>query len=526
MVSSHKESAASGEYPGETETRARSLTRAIAAAEQWISSHTAVCAFVCAVLYLAGSVFWDMRRPLWNDEIFTRYVAHIKNPAGVFQALAGGADNQPLPYNLANHYLQQVLGDNSLAIRALSTAGFGVFCFCIYLFVRRRAGVVCAFGAALLPLASRTVYYATEGRPYGVELGFCGLILVCWQAAAEFRHRTFAITGLALAVAGAVSCHYMAVLFLVPIGLGELVRTGARRRIDAPVWIALFAGAASILVSLAPIRAALLYAGGFWSPANLRNFLDSYGALIGPRVAPFAVVGLAGLVIGFRRADNTVSGVPLYERCMLIAVALLPCLQAAIGPFTHTIVPRYTIGMIAGLAVLTSLGFSWIRKWAPWAPAILAIGMFGLFAIHEFSYVALMPVPSPVLKPVVLATASTGLPVVAGDPHLYLEEQVRLDKGLNDRLWFIADPDEMLRVSGSNTAELGLVKLQPWAPINIARPEQFVARHPSFFLVMHDFYGQPWLIPWLLNRGASVRAAALSGPLFVFRVDTDTRQEP
>jgi ABC-type Co2+ transport system permease subunit len=85
------------------------------------------------------------------------------------------------------------LGLDEVTARLPAIVGFWAFCLCLYEFVRRRKGVVFGFVALLLPVVTEAYTYALDARAYGPLLGFCGIALVAWQAAAEDRRRVPAL---------------------------------------------------------------------------------------------------------------------------------------------------------------------------------------------------------------------------------------------------------------------------------------------------------------------------------------------
>lgn len=58
------------------------------------------------------------------DEIFTRYIARLSAPGGIWDALSVATDNQPFPFYLVTHFSQGLLGDYPFAIRIPETLGF------------------------------------------------------------------------------------------------------------------------------------------------------------------------------------------------------------------------------------------------------------------------------------------------------------------------------------------------------------------------------------------------------------------
>src|SRR5206468_3466418 len=107
------------------------------------------------------------------------------------------------------------------AVRLPEILAYLVFLLCMYVFVARRTNEVYGLFAMIVPTLTAAGYYASEARAYALVLAFASLALLCWQAAAEGRHRRAAVVGLALALALATSAHYYAVLVVGPLALGE-----------------------------------------------------------------------------------------------------------------------------------------------------------------------------------------------------------------------------------------------------------------------------------------------------------------
>src|SRR5204863_4848835 len=136
---------------------------------------------------------------------------------------------------------------------------------CVFAFVARRASPLYGLVAALFPIATSAYGYAYEARAYGLVLGFTASALLCWQVAAEGGHRRLlAAVGTGASLIGAVATHYYAVLVVIPLAAGELVRWRQRDRVD---WLT--AGAIGLafapLVAFGPlIRDASNYSTTFW----------------------------------------------------------------------------------------------------------------------------------------------------------------------------------------------------------------------------------------------------------------------
>jgi hypothetical protein len=106
------------------------------------------------------------------------------------------------------------------------------------------------------PLVTTAYFYAYEARPHGIVLGFCGIVLVCWQAATDrFDRRFWPLLGLGGGLVCALLMHSYAALLFVPVGLGELTRSVRLRRIDWKVWLTIAISSLTILVSALLFRA-------------------------------------------------------------------------------------------------------------------------------------------------------------------------------------------------------------------------------------------------------------------------------
>src|SRR4051794_11209961 len=115
-------------------------------------SHRLLVIPVVALMVCTGLI--AVRAPLWFDEIFTFTVANQPGLQGVWTALVNGAENNaPLDYVLRHLSLSLPI-QTELALRLPSLISFAVFCSCMYVFVRRRAGWMAGLCAFTIPLAT------------------------------------------------------------------------------------------------------------------------------------------------------------------------------------------------------------------------------------------------------------------------------------------------------------------------------------------------------------------------------------
>ena len=141
--------------------------------------------FLFTLIFFACSIVRDLRTTMWFDELFTLYLAKLGSP----QEIIAFNDASPPLYPIIVHWLLPIIGNDALALRLPATLGYCAMMVCLWAFCRRRLPAAFAFAATLLTF-ERGLYFATEGRAYGLVLGCAAGALLCWQMAAEGRRRS------------------------------------------------------------------------------------------------------------------------------------------------------------------------------------------------------------------------------------------------------------------------------------------------------------------------------------------------
>lgn len=198
------------------------------AVERFLEQHKLEVVLVISVIYFVGTAFRARSRPFWTDEILTLAAAGQPDFSATLKA-ARMIDAMPPFTHLILHLVNGLFGTGEVVSRIPGMIGFWVLCLSLFGFAIRRVGMFFALTALLLPFATDSYGYSFEARCYGVLLGFGGLALFCWQSAAAGRKRPLALTGLALAIAGATLSHYYAVLILL-----NSITIGRRRNAPHP----------------------------------------------------------------------------------------------------------------------------------------------------------------------------------------------------------------------------------------------------------------------------------------------------
>jgi hypothetical protein len=224
-------------------------------ASEWLAGKSSAYAWQAVGIFvvLVGfvSVVRSLRTTMWVDEFYTYFTSHQASAGEVVKASLEGCDGAPPMYALLTRALHPVLGGGVMNLRFPATLGFCLMCGCVFAFVYRRLPALYAWVAMLFACDS-VLYFATEGRAYGLVLGLIALSLVCWQAAAEGKHRPRAFALFVFCMWAATALHYYAILLLIPLFAAEVVRWIIAKRLDVPM-IVTFALVPLVLIPPIPL---------------------------------------------------------------------------------------------------------------------------------------------------------------------------------------------------------------------------------------------------------------------------------
>jgi hypothetical protein len=311
--------------------------------------------------YFCDTYFRASRKLFWFDELFTVYVSRLPDLRSQWDVLKAGVDfNPPMLYALTK-FVNSLLDDSPISTRLPEIVGFWIFCLCLYRFVSLRSSALGGLISMLFPIVTLAYWYAYEARPYAIELGFCGVALICWQCAADRASKRLGwLLGLGGALAGVLLTHGYAFLVFVPIVLGELARTVTRRRVDWPVWVTIMISSGTLIV-LIPMSLALrsILIPVTVNHASLAGLVTNYISYLKP--AAYVVIGWLILMCVEPTKAPTPSAVPagqprLYEKVALLVFLAIPALQCLVAKLTGAPpIARYSICWIAGPAALLGL---------------------------------------------------------------------------------------------------------------------------------------------------------------------------
>jgi hypothetical protein len=367
--------------------------------------------------YFSVTIYRAQHRLFWFDEIFTFYIARLPNIASIWNVCTHGVDfNPPLLY-LLTRWSQGIFGATELGTRMPEVVGFWVFCLCLYRFVSLRANGLAGFIAFLLPLTTGGYWYAYDARSHGLVLGFFGLALISWQAAATRGPRRWAsVAGLATSLSSAALCHCYAFLLFIPLGCGELARTIVRKRFDAAVWGALVLPAVVSVATVLPLVRSVTHAFGTSRP-GLNDLWTGWdlslpaGFARGPTILVLerseriltqwfsvllvALIGgsaLSLLSLSVKRKDvSTGWSFTSYETVALLAALFTPVIAFVSARLAHTpLNGRYSLTVVAGIACL--VGAACKRSTAGVVVlAMTVLLIMGQFAVFYFGNTVIEP---------------------------------------------------------------------------------------------------------------------------------------
>ena len=369
------------------ESRAAALERFVERHQFWILA-------AWTLVYFAGTMLRARAKPFWYDEILTLLEARQPTLHAAMHAL-GNVDWMPPASHFTFYWTAKLIGSGEVAFRIPVMIAFWVFCICLYLFARRRVGVLFALTAMLLPYASAFQSYSYEARTYAFLLGFSGIALFCWQSAVEGLNRRWSLFGLAAALAGAIAYQYWAVLIYLPLGAAEAYRSLRRRRVDWPVWGAFAAGGASLIAFL-PL---ILHGVKTWRSysgmrAHFHSYLTTYEIAFRVYFAfliPAALLLAAWFLFGGHKAKpegTREARIPEHEWLAALILLFLPVVAVSIALIVppHSYSPRYAAPAVAGYALLIAFVA------ARWAGPRSAVGLAcTLAALAPFAYLMATP---------------------------------------------------------------------------------------------------------------------------------------
>ena len=459
---------------------------------------------VLSIVYFTATSVLAIRKPMWNDELFTYFIAQAPTLSGIWAALLTGADQSPFPFYVLTRWSMALFGVNEWALRLPEMIGVWGAGICLFHIVRHRSSSMYGFVAMIFLFGTGAHFYSYEARPYGLVLAFASASWLSWQIATERRIRWLPLWSLFGSLAAALCSHYYAVLLFIPLGIAELVRSYDRRRVDWAVWLAIGGALFPLIVLFPLIEKARTYAKGFWALPSWQSIPEAYSSLLMP--APLLlmfVLFFAGIVslVQVRRCDARASvdvpAIPDHEVAAVLGYVLFPVIGVAVAMLvTGAFVPRYTLPTVLGVSVLvawTSARFLHAGR-ALIGAFVLVLSCGGFVMLWARSVPATPETVLGQMYAIVRSETETDLPVVVADPHNFMRMSHYAPRDLSSRFVYLADSDKSLKHLGHDTMDRGILDLRPWFHLNIQEAKPFRRTESRFLLYVHGGYlGGPWV---------------------------------
>jgi len=477
---------------------------------------------------------WYALRPLWFDELFTFYLSRLPRLDQLFRALP--ADGNPPLYYLLARVSMHIFGESELALRLPALVGFLGAALAVYWYIRRWRAAIFAFLGMLLLLSGPMASYGSEARSYSLMLGFTGLALVSWQAAAaRNRSRALPLLGVAAGIAGAVaSHHYGAVQVAVALVFGESVRIFEQRRLDIPLYCAAAAGLSMLVFTLPLVAAArhvmldyVKQSPVFWARPTLRAIF-SYRSMLPLWFVPaLLLLWLSTRVVDPPRetpATREACRIPAHEIAAAVGLALMvPIVIGLTSLTTGYYMDRYAIGAAMGIAILAGQLVPAIGRRSGQAGAVSALCVILLAADIAFHPVLASAFHGTAWRHAASATPDSLLsrapgtdPIVIASALEYSQDWWYAPTPLRTRIHYLSDPAFAVR-EPDFLPEVSLAADQQYLPSKVDRFQEFVASHRHFLVYAVGMPRLEWTVPRLTAASWSLEPIGREGDFTLYR---------
>jgi len=486
-------------------------------------------------IYAAVTLLLAEQKLLWSDEFFTLYLARLPELSTLWEALSTGGDQHPPLFYMMVRVSLWLFGENEIGLRIPSIIGFWVMCLSLYIFVARRTTPAYGLLAALVPAITQAYWYAYEARGYALMLGFTGLALVCWQAAAERRHRKWAVPALVMSLAAAVGSHYYAVLVTIPLAMGELVRTYSTRRINYWVWFA-FGGVLIPLLAFLPIiRSARGFSEHFWAKPKWIDLLSYPQSLLGWGITPLIICLVVIAVRMLLRPSEFDDETPRKDRQLpaaevVVAIGLLasPIVAMVLAKtVTSGFHLRYSLYSVEGWGILFAfVAYRLLSGRAAVGTAIVVTLQcwFMATALLSVGWEYRSRAGSQLMAKRLQAGPRADLPLVFGKNELWYRYTYYNHDGIAERAVYLADPDKSIQFIGHDTVDRCALTLEPWFKLPVEPYGAFIKTHEEFLVYTNLNSYWHWQTTGLLEDNLRLEVLARDGQQLLLLVSRPPRR--
>ncbi|MGI4758187.1 MAG: hypothetical protein ACRYGF_15230 [Janthinobacterium lividum] len=487
-----------------------------------------------SLLYAAVVVVLSSFKLLWLDELITLFIVRLGSAAAIWHALQLGADPNPPFSHLCVLLSRSIFGEGALALRLPAAVGYWVGLCSLFTYLKLRLSPIWALAGTCMSMAMAAFDYSFESRSYGIVYGLSMFSFLCWATAVQqdtpLPRRSLAIACMTLSLALGVCTNYFAILALIPIGIGELVRYFARHRIGGsasastlPVWSGLLASLLPLILFRRLIEQAIAqYSPYAWNHVSLQGLLDCYTETVESTLLPllllFSVAAVLLFVapitnsLGRHRSASYVQrfragsfGVPLHEAAAVLALMAYPVFAFAIASVHGGMLsPRFVLPVCLGFAVAGTIVIYRISGTNPRVAVALVCLCTAWFLARETyvaqSYARQRQSFANLVTSVDQATKTMPQDgaVAVPDPLIALPLEHYADASLRGRLVFPVDFAAVRRFRHDDSPEENLWAAKDLIPtLRVITLTQFEAKSGPFLIVAAE---GNWLLQELNER--------------------------
>jgi hypothetical protein len=467
----------------------------------------ALLLFFFTVVYFVGAILKARGKPLWFDEVLTTTIAELPRLSSIWTALSEGVQVDPPLNYLFVRAARTAIGSEEVVTRLPAMIGFWVFCLCLFRFTLRRTGTYYALSTMLIPFVTPAYRYAVETRPYGPLLGFFGVALVCWQAAADGIWRRLTVPVLGISLTAALLTNYYAILLYVPFVGAETFRVIRRWKVDWAVSIAMAVALVALPLCLPLIQGARQFSGHYWARPHAGDFVSFYEIVFSHTLLPLVLLLGAVIVYVVLPNQDGESGAahltaPGHEIVAGLLLLFLPAPALAIAfTVTNAFTERYVLPAVAGFVVVTAFAACGIARGRA-VPGAFVLLVSVVCFVGGVTHIGRFQNPFD-NEPLLIKTLEREA-VAVSDGLLFLQLWHYAPGPLKGRLFYVASPELAAAYTDADTIDKSLLVFRDWANIQVVEYGKFATAGKEI-LIYQDTGRIGWLVPKLLHDGAAVR---------------------
>jgi hypothetical protein len=289
----------------------------------------------------------------------------------------------------------------------------------------------------------------------------------------------------------AVGSHYYAIILLLPLGVGELVRWLIIRRVDWAVATAFTGAVVPLALFHTAIQSALTYSAYFWARPGWSQPLYFFPMVFGPALLPLlAALMISSMVLQLRfpqRGPGREQIPPLWHLHEISALGgfiLLPFIGTLIAKFvTQAYTPRYVMSAFLGGVILILSGCYQAyggRRSAGLMLCLLVLCSLPFIAFNEQSNIRTTIEDLQDTALFLESHSPEPWPIVVPEFTPFHRLSYYAPRKLARRLIYAADPEKSLKYLRHNTVDRGLLDLRPWFPERIEEYHSVLQSYPRF----------------------------------------------